>query len=633
MSNYTVTTNFAEKDGFPSGDSRKIIKGSDFSTEFNNLATVSAEKANLASPTFTGTVVIPTATITTENTTTANITTANVSGNVDMPDDAKVLLGTGDDLKLYHDGSHSYVEDSGAGGLKLLTSSLLVKNPADDEFMIKGTPDGSVDLYYNNGKKLETTETGVKVSGAFVADAKIGIGIDVPEKPLHIFSATTDVVARIQSGDATAGLEVIDDTSTAQFKISAGLLTIGADTDGDTADSNISVRVSNVEKMNIADDLIVIKEVTRINDDKGLSFGNGSDLTVTHKSSSGNLNTVQNNNNRAMVLNGGSFTFQNQAADEKLLELAANGAVDLYHDNAKKLETTATGIKVTGDVDMPDNSKVLIGDNDNLQLHYDGTNSLIEDTASGNLIMRGVQLKLQSYATGNEDYITCTNNGAVALFNNGVQKANTFGWGWQVAGRLEVDTPSANADETVLFKKDGTTCGGVRTIVSGGATGLALGSGDCGLRYTPVFSSGTASIAPFSVSSSTFVNGSIDLGLSNAQWDDIYSVNAVTTSSDRNVKQSIEELTEAETRVAQACKGLVRKFKWNSAVEKKGSEARYHFGVMAQDVQAAFEAEGLDAGDYGLFVSNTEEDENGVEQTRLGVRYTELLAFIIGGLV
>ena len=294
---------------------------------------------------------------------------------------------------------------------------------------------------------------------------------------------------------------------------------------------------------------------------------------------------------------------------------------------------TMPSATINGDVDMPNNAKVLLGADDNLQLYYNGTDSYIEDTNSGNLLIRGVQLKLQSYATGNEDYITCTNNGPVALFNNGVQKANTFGYGFQVAGRLEVDTPITNADETVLFKKDGTTCGAIRTIVSGGATALALGSGDCGLRYTPVFSSGTASVAPYSVSSNLFVNGSIDLGLSNAQWDDIYSVNAVTTSSDRNVKQSIEELTEAETRVAQACKGLVRKFKWNSAVEKKGSEARYHFGVMAQDVQAAFEAEGLDAGDYGLFVSNTEEDEDGVEQTRLGVRYTELLAFIIGGLV
>ena len=430
MSNYTVTTDFAAKDSLPSGNTGKIIKGSDFSGEFNNIATASATKANLASPTFTGTVVIPTATITTaniaagainatsldlldnqkiklgtgddleiyhdaSNSVIADVGTGNlelrgtnvvlqnsagtetqasftenggavlyydnsskiatdtngiaVAGNVDMPDDGKVLLGDGDDLKLYHNGSHSFIEDSGTGGLKLLTSLLQVKNPADDEFMIKGTPDGAVDLYYNNGKKLETTDTGAKVAGAFVASAKIGVGVDAPQKPLHIFSDTTDVVARIESGDATAGLELIDETSTAQFKVSAGLLTIGTDTDGDVADSNISFRVDTAEKMNVAADLIVIKEVTRINDDKGLSFGNGSDLTVTHVSSS-NLNTVQNNNNRDMVLNGGSFTFQNQAADEKLLELTADGAVDLYHNNAKKLETTATGVEVTGDV-------------------------------------------------------------------------------------------------------------------------------------------------------------------------------------------------------------------------------------------------------------------------------------------
>lgn len=293
---------------------------------------------------------------------------------------------------------------------------------------------------------------------------------------------------------------------------------------------------------------------------------------------------------------------------------------------------TMPSATINGDVDLPDNGKLLLGNDDELQLEYDGVNSIVADTGAGNLLLRGVQLKLQSQAAGHEDYITCTNDGPVALFNNGVQKANTFGFGFQVAGRLEVDTPTANADETVVFKKNNTVCGGVRTLVSGGATGLALGSGDCGLRYTPIFSSGSASIAPYSVNSNLFVNGVIDLGLPTAQWDDIYSVNAVTTSSDRNVKQSIEELTEAETRVAQACKGLVRKFKWNSAVEQKGSEARYHFGVMAQDVQSAFEAEGLDAGDYGVFVSNTEEDEDGVERTRLGVRYTELLAFIIGGL-
>lgn len=540
MSNYSPTTIFADKDLLPTNNPAKIIKGSEFGAEFTAISTMSGTKADLASPTFTGTVTIPTATI----------TTANVSGNVD-------------------------------------------------------------------------------VVGDLTTDGNVGIGIDAPVKPLHVYNATTDVVARLESGDATAGVELVDSTSTAIFKVNSGLLTIGTDSGAEVADSNISIRVDNVEKANISDVLTILKQPTRINDNQGLSFGNTNDLTISHLTGT-NVNTVQNSNNRALLFNGVSFVFQNQNADEKLIEMTANGAVDLYHNNNKKLGTTSTGIEVTGDVDMPDNSKVLIGDDDNLQLYYDGTDSLIEDTNSGNLIMRGVQLKLQSYAAGNEDYITCTNNGPVALFNNGVQKANTFGFGFQVAGRLEVDTPSTNADETVLFKKDGTTCGGLRTT-AGQFPSIAIGSADTGIIFQN--SSLSDSIRPWDITGNQNRSGAIDLGASGAFWDDIYALNGTINTSDANEKQSIEELTEAETRVARACKGLVRKFKWNSAVEKKGSEARYHFGVVAQDVQAAFEAEGLDAGDYGLFVSNTEEDEDGVEQTRLGVRYTELLAFIIGGLV
>ena len=430
MSNYTVTTDFAAKDSLPSGNSGKIIKGSEFSAEFNNIATASATKADLASPTFTGTVVIPTATITTanisggavvvdsldlddndkiklgtgndlelyhdgSNSIVADVGTGNlelrgtnvvlqnsagsetlasftenggsvlyydnsaklatdtngvsVSGNVDMGDNSKVLLGDGDDLEMYHSGSNSIIKNS-TGGLKLLSDSLLLKNAADDEFFIKGTADGAVEIYYDNGKKIETLTNGAKVTGTLIAGSRIGIGVDSPQKPLHVYSGTTDVVGRFESGDSTAGVEFIDNTSTAQIKIQDGDLTIAADTDADTADSTISLRVDNLEKVSIGESLNVIKQATRVNDDNGLSFGNGTDLTVSHVSSS-NINTVQNLNNRNMVLNGTSFVFQNQGADEKLLELTANGAVDMYYNNNKKIETTATGVEVTGDLD------------------------------------------------------------------------------------------------------------------------------------------------------------------------------------------------------------------------------------------------------------------------------------------
>jgi hypothetical protein len=58
MSNYTKLTDFASKDGLSSGDANKIIKGTEFETEFDNIATAIATKADTASPTFTGTVTM-----------------------------------------------------------------------------------------------------------------------------------------------------------------------------------------------------------------------------------------------------------------------------------------------------------------------------------------------------------------------------------------------------------------------------------------------------------------------------------------------------------------------------------------------------------------------------------------------
>jgi hypothetical protein len=64
MSNYTKTTNFATKDSLPSGNAAKIVRGTEIDTEFNNIATASATKANSANPTFTGTVTAATVNVT-----------------------------------------------------------------------------------------------------------------------------------------------------------------------------------------------------------------------------------------------------------------------------------------------------------------------------------------------------------------------------------------------------------------------------------------------------------------------------------------------------------------------------------------------------------------------------------------
>ena len=86
MSNYTKSTNFATKDALSSGNSLKIVKGTEIDTEFNNIATAVATKADSASPTFTGTPTLPTGTIATTqsngNSSTAIATTAFVQAAI-----------------------------------------------------------------------------------------------------------------------------------------------------------------------------------------------------------------------------------------------------------------------------------------------------------------------------------------------------------------------------------------------------------------------------------------------------------------------------------------------------------------------------------------------------------------------
>jgi hypothetical protein len=175
------------------------------------------------------------------------------------------------------------------------------------------------------------------------------------------------------------------------------------------------------------------------------------------------------------------------------------------------------------------------------------------------------------------------------------------------------------------FYKDGTTVGSIGCFGGYAYVGSATTS-DTFIAFV------NSAIRP-STSAGAGRDNAIDLGQSGNRFKDIYAINSTIQTSDRNEKQDIEELSEAEQRVAVACKGLLRKFRWKDAVEEKGDDARIHFGIIAQDLQDAFTAEGLDAGRYGMFINSTwTDEETGEERSRMGVRYSELLAFIISAI-
>ena len=64
MSDYTKTTNFAAKDSLPSGDPAKIIRGTEFNVEFDNIATASRSKADENNADLTGLTKVENLTVT-----------------------------------------------------------------------------------------------------------------------------------------------------------------------------------------------------------------------------------------------------------------------------------------------------------------------------------------------------------------------------------------------------------------------------------------------------------------------------------------------------------------------------------------------------------------------------------------
>ena len=86
-----------------------------------------------------------------------------MTGNTLHGDDVKSLYGASDDLSIYHSGSDSYIRDLGAGSLRITTNKFTVLNAANAETMINAAEGDSVDLYYDNALRLDTTDDGVAI--------------------------------------------------------------------------------------------------------------------------------------------------------------------------------------------------------------------------------------------------------------------------------------------------------------------------------------------------------------------------------------------------------------------------------------------------------------------------------------
>ena len=102
----------------------------------------------------------------------SKVVTANSNGHVNFTDSAKAQFGNSADLQIYHNGSNSYIQETGTGNLFLASdANVNIVNQATSELKAQFITDGAVNLFYDNSKKFATTSVGADVTGELIADS------------------------------------------------------------------------------------------------------------------------------------------------------------------------------------------------------------------------------------------------------------------------------------------------------------------------------------------------------------------------------------------------------------------------------------------------------------------------------
>ena len=90
-----------------------------------------------------------------------------------FPDSARAMFGAGSDLKIFHDGTHSHIDNDGAGALFIASNSMYITNSDRDENFILGADNGAVTLYFDSAAKLAPNTGGVTITGAVSASTTV----------------------------------------------------------------------------------------------------------------------------------------------------------------------------------------------------------------------------------------------------------------------------------------------------------------------------------------------------------------------------------------------------------------------------------------------------------------------------
>ena len=164
-----------------------------------------------------------------------NVVWDKSDNSLEFADNAKAVFGTGSDLSIYHTGNHSFIDDTGTGNLKVRSNNFRISNGDESKLYGAFTPT-SVDLYYNNTKRFETTSIGVNVTGHSELDNLKSVGIATfTNNAIHanVYSTGISTISgfRFPSSDGSEDQALVTDgNGSLSFKTLSGSSVGGATT-------------------------------------------------------------------------------------------------------------------------------------------------------------------------------------------------------------------------------------------------------------------------------------------------------------------------------------------------------------------------------------------------------------------
>jgi hypothetical protein len=426
-----------------------------------------------------------------------------MTGTTAHGDNVQSTYGASADLLIYHDGSNSRIKDGGEGNLYIQADAdVFITNSAGNETKLKCTSDNSVQLFYDNSKKIETSPTGIGVTGNVVVSGTVdgrdvatdGTKLDNIETSATADQTNAEIKTAVQAATSislggspttTTQAESDDSTKIATTAYVTDKITtlIGgapstlndlnelANAINDDANYNSTLTTALGTKLPLAGGTMTGNIV--MGDSVKATFGASADLEIYHDGS--NSYIAEPSGTGSLKIRANNLYLDNGDGSKDYIICTNGGAVDLYHNNFRKLITTSTGIDVTGNVAVSgtvdgvdiasrdstltsttttagaalpkaggamtgdtthtDNSKDMYGAGNDLQIFHDGAHSNIHDYGTGDLRIRADNLRL-SRASDAELYMYCTTDAGVQIYHNGNEKLVTTSTGVQVTGEV-----------------------------------------------------------------------------------------------------------------------------------------------------------------------------------------------------